>query len=147
MDIEKIILDYYVGKLGNEFEVVPVGKYSPADLVVKRGDIYYCLEVKARRGSYDLDFFRKCGFVVETSKLDRLSKRYGVKELTVATVTSDGYVLKGVVRFDSDKMVRKSGRTTDFDNCNKVEKEFYVVKDFSVENVRLVNNKLIDGVM
>jgi len=137
-EIENKIIKHYgdnAKRLGAK--IIPVDKYSIADLVVKRGDKYSCLEVKARRGNYNLDFFKKSGMSCETSKLDKLSKLYGVETLTLVTVTSDGYILKGVATKDTPTRKFMSRKTTDFSNRKKVEKEFFVISDFKIENKKI----------
>lgn len=138
--IEKQIIKHYgdiaisQGKI-----IVPIDDYSPADLVVQGVNGYECLEVKSRRSKYNLSFFKKFGISCETSKLKSLNKIYGVHSMELVTVTSDDYVLKGKIDMFTEKKIVNCSKSTAFarNNNQKVDKEFYVVKNFTEENITI----------
>lgn len=127
------VIQHYESRLGKNANVIEVDDYSPADMVVAYENGFWCLEVKSRQGRYDLEFFKKYGMSCETYKLKELSRIYGVKRMTLVTITSDGYVIKGVADFSTPTQTVMTAKTTAFANKTKVQKEFYVVKDFIIE--------------
>jgi len=132
--IESKIIKNYGGKAKEKgFEIVEIDDYCPADLVVKKGNEYFCLEVKSRIGKYNLDFFKNRGMSCGTFKLKKCKELYGVNSMMLITVTSDGYILKGIANSSTPTEKFMIPSTTSFENKKKIKRELFIIKDFTIE--------------
>lgn len=115
---------------------VDIDDYSRGDLILEKDGEYKCFEVKTR--TYDLRFFEKEGTSVEQSKLEELSNIYGVEDLILLTVTSDGWLLKSKITFNSKESYYWASKTTCFGNKKKTIKMVYLDKDFKKRRLEKV---------
>lgn len=122
--IEKVRKD--MERLG--WENVSIDDYCRGDLILKKCNEYRCYEVKCR--TYDLSFFEQNGTSVEMSKLEELNNQYGIDYLTLLTVTSDGWLLKSKITFNSLKSGYFASKTTCFGNKKRRFKTVYLDKGF-----------------